>query len=163
MDNPNLDLRGERVHLRLLRATDKGQYYAAAFEEPDQEASFFTGSDGQYAREQVEKYIDKIIADEARYDFLIFSQEDDLLGELVIGGIDAVAKSASYRICLFNSRQFNRGFGTEASKLVLKYCFEELGLNRIELEVYAFNHRAQRVYEKLGFVWEGIKREALFF
>jgi RimJ/RimL family protein N-acetyltransferase len=85
------------------------------------------------------------------------------LEEVVIGGIDPVAKSASYRICLFNSLQFNQGTGAKASKLVLKYCFEELGLNRIELEVYDFNRRAQRVYEKLGFVREGTKREALYF
>ena len=56
MENPNLVLRGEMVRLRLLRATDKGQYNAAAFAEPDQEALYFTGSESNYSTEQVDKY-----------------------------------------------------------------------------------------------------------
>jgi RimJ/RimL family protein N-acetyltransferase len=38
-----------------------------------------------------------------------------------------------------------------------------VGLHRVELDVYAFNTRARHVYEKLGFVLEGTKREALRF
>ncbi len=38
-----------------------------------------------------------------------------------------------------------------------------VGLHRVELDVYAFNTRARHVYEKLGFVLEGTKRQALRF
>ena len=38
-----------------------------------------------------------------------------------------------------------------------------MGLHRISLEVYDFNPRARRVYEKAGFVHEGTGREALLF
>jgi len=37
-----------------------------------------------------------------------------------------------------------------------------LGLNRVELETYSFNPRAQRCYQKAGFVREGIRRQALY-
>jgi RimJ/RimL family protein N-acetyltransferase len=36
-------------------------------------------------------------------------------------------------------------------------------LNRVELEVYDFNPRARHVYEKVGFVLEGVRRQALLF
>ena len=58
---------------------------------------------------------------------------------------------------------FGRGFGTEITRLVLGYAFDAVGLHRVELEVYAFNPRAQRVYEKCGFRVEGRRREALLW
>ena len=46
---------------------------------------------------------------------------------------------------------------------MLQYGFDQLKLHRIELEVYEFNPRAIHVYEKLGFVREGIKRQVLLW
>ena len=45
---------------------------------------------------------------------------------------------------------------------MVRYAFEELGLNRVELETYSFNARAIRCYEKAGFRREGIRRRALY-
>jgi RimJ/RimL family protein N-acetyltransferase len=56
-----------------------------------------------------------------------------------------------------------RGLGTEATRLIVGYGFDQLGLHRIELEVYAFNPRARRAYEKVGFVAEGVLRDALWW
>ena len=53
--------------------------------------------------------------------------------------------------------------GTESASLLIGFGFETLALNRIELEVYAFNPQARRVYEKLGFRLEGTRREALIW
>ena len=47
--------------------------------------------------------------------------------------------------------------------MVLRHAFEALGLHRVSLEVYAFNPRGQRAYEKAGFVVEGVRRDALRF
>jgi RimJ/RimL family protein N-acetyltransferase len=44
---------------------------------------------------------------------------------------------------------------------VLAHAFGTVGLHRIELDVYAFNPRAQAVYERAGFVREGVRRDAL--
>lgn len=45
--------------------------------------------------------------------------------------------------------------------MMVGYGFEQLGLHRISLEVYAFNPRARHVYDKIGFVVEGALREEL--
>lgn len=45
----------------------------------------------------------------------------------------------------------DRGFGTEAVERMVQYGFETLGLDAVELKVYAHNPRARHVYEKLGF------------
>ncbi len=44
----------------------------------------------------------------------------------------------------------------------MRFAFEQLGLNRVELEVYAFNPRAVRTYEKAGFRRDGVRRQALY-
>jgi RimJ/RimL family protein N-acetyltransferase len=36
-----------------------------------------------------------------------------------------------------------------------------VGVHRIELDVYDFHPRARHVYEKVGFMYEGTKRDAL--
>ena len=55
---------------------------------------------------------------------------------------------------------WGHGYGSEAAKLMLEYGFKQLGLHRIELLVFDFNQRARNMYSKLGFVEEGVLREA---
>lgn len=52
------------------------------------------------------------------------------------------------------------GCRQEATRLVVGHGFEQLGLHRIQLEAYGHNRRAVHVYEKVGFVLEGVRREA---
>jgi len=57
---------------------------------------------------------------------------------------------------------WSQGHGTDAVRLLLRYGFNELNLNRICLHVYSFNTRAIRCYEKAGFVLEGRLRQDVF-
>ena len=84
-------------------------------------------------------------------------------GEVVLTNLDPVNRSCGFRILLAGPEWFGRGLGTEASRLVLAHAFEAVGVHRVELTVYAFNPRAQHVYDKLGFVREGTKRQALLW
>ena len=51
-----------------------------------------------------------------------------------------------------------RGIATRAARLVVRWAFEELGIERIELRVHPDNTASQRVAERLGFVREGVER-----
>lgn len=55
-----------------------------------------------------------------------------------------------------------RGYGSDAVRVMVRYGFLAMGLNRIQLEVFAFNTRARRAYARAGFVEEGVRREAAF-
>jgi RimJ/RimL family protein N-acetyltransferase len=50
----------------------------------------------------------------------------------------------------------------DAMRVVCRFGFEMMNLQRIELEVYADNARAVHVYEKVGFRLEGTRRHAVF-
>lgn len=56
-----------------------------------------------------------------------------------------------------------RGLGSEATELIVRHGFHELGLHLIALEVYAFNPSARNVDEKVGCRYEGTDRDALWF
>ena len=53
---------------------------------------------------------------------------------------------------------WGRGFGTDATRLVLQFGFLELNLRRITLGVHAYNERALKTYQKAGFKMEGTMR-----
>jgi RimJ/RimL family protein N-acetyltransferase len=56
---------------------------------------------------------------------------------------------------------WGKGYGTEAMKLVLRFAFVELGLHRVSLDVFDYNPRGVKSYEKAGFRFEGRVREML--
>lgn len=86
----------------------------------------------------------------------------EVVGEVVLNEWEPDDASCNFRI-LIGPAGRDRGLGTEATRLVVGHAFERLGLHRVSLEVFAFNPRAQRAYEKVGFVREGVRRDALRF
>ena len=86
------------------------------------------------------------------YSFAIVALDDDeLLGSCGIGGVSAVDRTGELGIMIGNKEFWNRGFGTEAVRLLLRFAFLTLNLNNICLTVHSFNERAIRCYEKCGF------------
>jgi RimJ/RimL family protein N-acetyltransferase len=84
-----------------------------------------------------------------------------LLGFVSLSGISAQHRAATFAIALDPSAG-GHGYGTDATRLMVRYGFRELGLHRIQLDVWAFNERAVRTYLKAGFVEEGRRRDAVF-
>lgn len=62
---------------------------------------------------------------------------------------------------LLSSSQQGHGIGTWVTEITRDFAFEELKLHRLELNVYSFNPRAEKVYLKAGFKREGIRRDAI--
>lgn len=90
------------------------------------------------------------------------SQGWQMIGNIGLFRLDWRVRSAEVGIMVGDKRYWNQGHGSEAMRLMLKYAFETLNLNRVHLEVYATNPRAIRSYEKVGFVHEGRKRQAMY-
>lgn len=93
---------------------------------------------------------------------LAITVDGEVLGEIVLNEWDPEMDLISFRI-LMDPNHASHGYGSEAMTLFLTYAFKQFDFNRIELEVYSFNPRARRAYEKVGFVYEGTKREAFQF
>ncbi len=97
------------------------------------------------------------------YRWIIAAVDDDrFLGATWLDRIDKANRSANFAIGIFDPDSLDRGLGTEATKMVVRFGFERLGLHRIGLTVLADNSRAVAAYRKSGFEVEGRLRETLW-
>jgi RimJ/RimL family protein N-acetyltransferase len=87
--------------------------------------------------------------------------EDEPIGVISLTNKSEANESADLSVIVGHRDDRHRGYGTEAIDRLLRYAFEELGLNRIGLSVFEFNEEAISAYEKLGFVEEGRIRQAI--
>jgi RimJ/RimL family protein N-acetyltransferase len=85
-----------------------------------------------------------------------------LIGTCAFSQLDGDNGSALFHITIGEKDTWGRGYGTEATQLMLDHAFGTLGLHRIALAVFEFNERAIRAYEKSGFVIEGRARESIW-
>ncbi|MEU6095001.1 GNAT family protein [Streptomyces sp. NPDC047079] len=155
-------LRGKRVLLRPV-TVDDAPALMPIFR--DAETSRLTGHHGGSERDEARIhawYATRRDQDD-RLDLAVVDQTTgNVIGEAVLNEWDPGNESCNFRICLVPGVH-GHGSGTEATRLIVGYGFESLRLHRISLEVYAFNPRARRVYEKVGFVPEGVLRHALLW
>ena len=84
------------------------------------------------------------------------------IGTIGLYDVNSIARHAELGISIGEKAYWNRGFGSEAIRILLNEGFYKYNLHRIELRVNARNHRAIKAYEKVGFVHEGTKRESTF-
>ena len=95
--------------------------------------------------------------------FMVHTAPDDrVIGFIELDGFDWAARSGWVGIGIGNPEYRGKGYGTEAMQLLLAYAFKELNLNRVNLNVFAYNERAIRSYEKCGFKYEGTQREVIY-
>jgi RimJ/RimL family protein N-acetyltransferase len=157
-DKPTLH--GTKVVLRPIRASDAEAMWASL---GDPESARLTGTHQKFSRETIDEWAASRCAQVDRLDLAITdAATGEWAGELAINEWDADNHSCNIRIAL-DAAYRDRGFGTEAMRLVIDYAFENLPIHRLELSVFAFNDRAIAVYKKLGFVQEGVQRDVLYW
>ena len=147
--------------LRPARAEDAEAYYRAGFEDLDPELARLTGSRARYARDEVVPFFLSCLDDPDRYDFLLLDPAGRIVGESVINEIDWDVRCGNFRIGVFRPEDRGRGVGSWATRTTRDFAFGTLGLHRLELDVFSFNPRAERAYEKAGFRREGVRRDAV--
>jgi len=84
---------------------------------------------------------------------------DKPLGSVYIRDIDRENRKAEFGIFIGEPSARGRGVGTAAARLMLRYCFCEMGLHRVYLRAIADNLQAIRSYEKAGFRKEALLRD----
>lgn len=114
-------------------------------------------------------------AEEEEWFANLSKRPDDLVLEIVsleksvpigVCGLHRISssnRSAEIGISIGDKLQWSRGYGREAMGLLCRYGFDVLNLYRIGLNVYAYNERGIRCYERVGFKHEGRRRAARFW
>ena len=91
----------------------------------------------------------------------IVNDEDEYLGTISLKNINLEYRSAEFAISL-RKKARGRGVAADATRLLLKKGFAEIGLHRIYLTVLADNIAAIKLYEKCGFTYEGELRDHIY-
>jgi RimJ/RimL family protein N-acetyltransferase len=99
--------------------------------------------------------------------------EDGEVGELlviehegaVVGGVrwlrvNRRSRISEVRTLMLDPAVRGRGLATVAVRELAARLFEQRAMHRVEAEVYGFNDSAQRVFQRAGFVREGVRRRA---
>lgn len=85
-----------------------------------------------------------------------------LVGNCSFFDLDWRNRCCEIGIFIGDKEYWSRGYGTQVMRLMLKYGFNTLNLNRVYLRVYESNPRGIKCYEKAGFRHEGRLRQAIF-
>lgn len=112
--------------------------------------------------EDEEKWYEQQEAGKDTFNFAIERKEDNTyLGGCGINEVDW--KNRCVTVGIFLAREYwDKSYGTDAMKTLLRFIFEQMNTHRVELRTYSFNPRAQRSYEKCGFKREAILRQRVF-
>ena len=106
-----------------------------------------------------------LMADPARCAFIIGSRVDQdatPVGLIGLNNMNLHSRSAEYWIYIGDTPNRRKGFGSDATFLLLEFAFNSLGLHRVYLQVMEDNLPALNLYRKLGFCEEGVAREHIF-
>jgi RimJ/RimL family protein N-acetyltransferase len=153
-------LTGPRIRLEPLGPGHFDRVWAGL---TDPEMLKLTGTRATFTEDAVRAHLDRIGPADDRADWAILeASTGEYLGEVVLNELDEDNASMNVRIALAPGKP-GAGYGTEAMIAVLDHAFGRIGLHRVQLDVYAFNPRAVRSYEKAGFTVEGRQRDTLFW
>lgn len=150
---------GERLYLRPLEPAQDNHLYSTWLNDVEIRRYFsvYPTSDTR-AKER----IDNLYKSTNHIIFGIALKEDNrLIGLVGLKDINLLNQSAEFYVIIGDRNIQGRGYGTEATKLMLRYGFLELNLNRIQTQDMEDNIGGWRADEKAGFKYEGTMREVI--
>lgn len=152
---------GNKVKLRAYEASDIDR--AREFvNDPELKYLLTPGIPFPLTEDDEKKFIESISAFKDNYSFAIETIEGAYIGGCGINTVDWKNSTCIIGIFIGDKEYWGKGYGSDAMRLLIRFIFEEMNLNRIQLNVYDFNKRAIKSYEKCGFVEEGRLRQSLF-
>jgi len=145
-------IQGEKVKLRPLTQEDLEQVVSWS-----QDPTVLKYMDGDYPTNMAEatQWLQQSNADRHSKRWGIFTNNNQLIGDVELDRITWRSREAELRICIGEKSFWNQGYGTDSVQTIVQYAFEEMKLHRIYLRVFADNVRAIRCYTKAHFQKEG--------
>lgn len=152
-------LLGDNIYLSPRRVED-----AEKFAEwlNDFETTDYIGRSCAIVTVEAEKeYLEEHIREEANF-VIVNLSNDEIIGTIGLLNINHLSRTATLGIFIGEKLSRNKGYGTEAIRLLLEYGFNYLNLNNIKLDLMEFNERALACYKKCGFKEYGRRRKCNF-
>jgi RimJ/RimL family protein N-acetyltransferase len=155
---------GRAVAVRAYESEHIDALFAAVTESIEELSRYETWCHPGYTLDEAAEYVDWWRESWPSGRAYYFAVEEIGTGEFVgsCGLSDLIRehKRAGLGFWIRSARTGN-GFATDAARLVSRLAFEDLGLERVELEIAVDNGASRRVADKLGCEFEGVLRKRL--
>ena len=155
-------IRGERIFLRGIERDDLERCHAW-MSDPDLRATLAQRYPMSLAREA--DWVERATRgqDPSEMTFAICLADNGRhIGNCGLEAIDRDNRTATLGILIGESDCRGKGLGEDAVRALCRFAFDEMDLHKIRLDAYAFNARAIRTYERVGFRREGLLREEAY-
>lgn len=93
---------------------------------------------------------------------LIIDVGGHAIGTAILSDIDCKNGSAEIHIKIVHDQYGGKGYGSDAVRSLARYGFHELRLHCIYAQVSVHNTISQKMFERCGFIKEGVMRQRLF-
>ena len=152
---------GEKIYLQGITKEDAPMIYKWVNRE---DLRALTGTLYPVSEFEHGTWVEKQVTGSDRKLFMICCRESDRkIGTIGLRNFDWINRNAELFISIGETEEYtSKGYGSDAVKTFVKYCFEHINLHKIYLHVFESNGRAIRCYEKAGFQREGILKEHHF-
>jgi RimJ/RimL family protein N-acetyltransferase len=158
-------LKGELVRLAAVDHEELGKAYSMWNQDSELTRFMDSRSVQLQSAKSMASFFEKNIKDAslAQHYFTIRALDDNrLLGDINLDVINNWGSRDSFvGLGIGNRNDWDKGYGTDAMKIILRFAFTEVNLRRVTLTVFEYNPRGIRSYEKAGFQHEGRLRGAL--
>ena len=154
------DIGGRKTHLRPMRADEAPLFYEWA---SDPEVQPFWGEGGHY--DSLEGFLRhwqpyNFDGSQPHLGRCFTIEVDHPIGVVAYNRVELLHRMAAIDILIGDPDYRERGYGTDALRAFLAFLFDAVGLHRVWLATFDYNARARHVYEKIGFVQEGVMRQS---
>ncbi|MCB1060664.1 MAG: GNAT family N-acetyltransferase [Calditrichaeota bacterium] len=155
---PQPDITSDRLSLRRFRASDAADMFAYT---SDDEVTRFLSWNSHLSVDDAVQYIDSMTQAYINGDWPAWGielvAESKLVGSISLRNYSSLHKQAELSYVM--NRAFGgRGIMSEAVDRIVRYCFDELDLERVEARCMTDNFASERVMQKTGMSPEGILR-----
>jgi RimJ/RimL family protein N-acetyltransferase len=152
---------GDRVILRRHRSENL-RAFMRWYSDPEV-ARLTRYQQGPLAPEEIQRFFyGRIMGADFLAMAIHIRETNQLVGTCAFSQLDGDNGSTLFHITIGERDAWGKGYGSEATALMIEHAFRRLTLHRVALTVFEFNVRAIKAYEKCGFVEEGRARDAIF-
>ncbi len=157
---PIIMLRGELVELGPLRH-DLIDTYVRWMNDLEVVRTL-SGSKMPMTHAMEQQWLDQMLTSTTDAVFTIYARETGQpIGNCGLHNVNTRHATADFGIGIGEKSAWNKGYGTEATRLILEYGFDALGLQNVMLQVFSNNPFAVRAYERAGFQKIGVRRNSM--
>lgn len=126
----------------------------------DEDVAPFLAAVRPSSEEELAIEVARSLAEPDDFGVMVFAVEGERSGTATWEQVNRRSRIAAVGAFAIEPSFRGRGIGDEAARVLQRHLIRELGFHRLQMEIYGFNERALRHADRVGWVREGVRRNA---